>query len=283
MRGLGLVLVAACSSSEPPDWAAPPAAVVAQCRYEVTRADPYTAANVLHFDANGRVVQIDNIDYDGAEPIRASWVFVYDDQGRLARLLQHGEEVRAWTYAANEVVVTGRDLEARNLASRYELDDRGRVTFVTTPFDDHAYAYDEAGRLARDLAMPRGFASTDFRYTYDDHGRVVSAFDVAYAYAEQGRDLRVTATTNGMTRTITLYADDQSRLARVAQERVGTHDFLYGDGWRERRFTFLDGTSEASTATGACPPEAFPFAPPLPTIDHGVVLGTKTPGYLYAP
>jgi hypothetical protein len=272
MRRVGWIVAMTLAACSEPNWAPPPADAVAKCEY-VQSLD--FSRSALHFDARNRVIQADGLAYDehDRKNYRASWTFEYDEQDRIVTgHSPYGTETFVWS---DQQVDAMREWGNQ----RYQLVD-GRVVRYESPMelpeaernvfllerDANGWITRSSGaKRYEDPGRPAVVVPYDIRYTYDEHGRVITIRSSTWAettttitYTETAGQLVVDMKTlEGLELTYptfrwTFEYDDQRRITAYALEGEPPLIFTYGDGW----FTVhRDDTSDGNymlTATGQC-------------------------------
>jgi YD repeat-containing protein len=261
MRMLWALLVG-CSSSDAvlPEWLPPPANAVSQCRYDKVPAEPYVATTIMHFDDRGRPIQYDGLaTTDDSELVRASTIFTYDEQGRLARMTENDREIR-WIYSDSTV----SESDSRWGTAWFEIDAQGRVVHQHGGRGEMQYMYE-------DDRIGRRWSTVDDRlFMYDERGRLTGSRNASdglqpatVTYVESGNRVTVDVTSmRVMNLGFTLIYDDESRLSELWTDGVGTIVYTYTPGVIEHRIMNTNGVT-IYTGTGTCPlPKALLAAPP---------------------
>lgn len=270
-----MVLVVGCSGGERPEWLPPPANAVAQCRYDIAPAEPYLATRTVHFDAQGRPVQYDTVQ-TFPTAVRESWVYEYDERGRLLRELQ-GELEQRWEYSGNDVVHT-----RPGIVIHYTLDDEGRVITsqqVNVGRAPTHYEYDAAGRLARRFgATGLDGAPGERRFVYDARDRLTAAVDtdaqgertttVTYVDGSKQTSFEVRDPAGVVKNGFTVSFDDEGRIEGWASD----------DGTASASYVYTGASIErhtgptTTTMTGACAEPTLLLAPPPRRITASIFL-----------
>lgn len=287
-RHLGLLGLVACSEPTP-EWLPPPADAAATCIYE--RLTGSIRQSTVYFDALNRMIQVDGYALDDdADAYRASYSFDYDEQSRLVRANGPYEDVR-FTYSEQQIVATDANT---NDEYAYDLAD-GRVTVYQGPLrlpeaerQRASFEYDSTGRITRRRST-NGSNSYDWRYTYDDQGRLATAArdertaTIVYTEALQQMLVDVDTFDGLFTNRVrwTIDYDEDQRLKHIVIDPRPGYSFTYSDGvWRETRDGGAPGSPSSTTATGQCPPPALTFAPQpmLPLRPYVMMVEPQYPG-----
>lgn len=141
------------------------------------------------YDDKGNLLKKQEIITIGGKQVQENVVeWTYDESGNKLSETNSGGFRSEWTYDDRGNVLSGTDLDNDGNIRRgvlYEYDDQNRV-FIEYPFENDPkkptekfiYEYDEAGKLmVKYLCTPNSSrlnASGFCRYTYDEHGNLLS-------------------------------------------------------------------------------------------------------------
>ena len=158
----------------------------------------------------------------------------YDSASLLTSLTDPNGGV--WSFGYTNANLPASRTDPLKRATTYSYDKRNRISGAQTPAGSVAFSYDGPGHLVRGLFGD----GTDFAFTYDADGRLLTAPGIALAYDAEGRivtsnglaitrdaDGRIASITYGQGKTVTYTYNAVGLLASVTDWIGGSTTFTY--------------------------------------------------------
>ena len=212
------------------------------------KVEDYFGSEVYAYNEQGDVVDLDVFRPDGIQETTKSFLYQYDEAGRMTRRSEICSELISVNYSYEQIDSFVYDAEGREVLRESSLnypanmevncdtktistyDDRGNLIcvekLVTTPNEPNGrnnqkeeWVYDEAGRLTFTRRTskypydPQLDACREITYTYDEEGRLLEEVTVESYPADPQRDLL---------KRVTYAYDWEGRLIQTVKENTYT-------------------------------------------------------------